>query len=158
MSTISRRQAITGAATVGVGVPLLAACGDDGSDPKADASDPATSSAPQPSTDAPSDTGAPTSDPPAGGGISTSDVPVGGGIVVVEESVVVTQPTEGEFKAFTAVCTHAGCLVARVSTEIECDCHGSRYSIEDGSVVGGPAPTPLGEFTVTVSGDQITVE
>ena len=71
---------------------------------------------------------------------------------------MLTQPTEGDFKAFTAICTHAGCPVARVTTEIECDCHGSRYSIEDGSVLGGPAPSPLAAADFTVTGDQIEVQ
>ena len=71
--------------------------------------------------------------------------------------MVVTQPVAGTFKAFTAVCTHQGCLVGRVADgEILCPCHGSTYSISDGSVTGGPAPSPLKEIPITVSGDTIT--
>jgi Rieske Fe-S protein len=47
---------------------------------------------------------------------TTSDVPEGGGTVFREQKVVVTQPEAGDFKAFTAVCTHQGCLVDRVET------------------------------------------
>lgn len=75
---------------------------------------------------------------------SAADVPVGGGKIYADAKIVVTQPKEGEFKAFSAVCTHQGCLVSSVSDgEIHCACHGSAYAITDGSVVGGPAPSPL---------------
>ena len=50
--------------------------------------------------------------------------------------VVVTQPTAGEFKAFSAVCTHMGCIVNQISNgTIDCPCHGSQYSITTGDVV-----------------------
>ena len=66
--------------------------------------------------------------------LPSSDVPVGGG--VVREGVVVTQPTEGEFHAFDALCPHQGCAVNEVSDDaIRCPCHGSAFSLEDGSVV-----------------------
>ena len=157
MRSISRRRALTGAATAGIGVPLLAACGDDGSDSASDPSDP-TTSASSTTSGKPSKTPATEeTPPPAGDGIPTSEVPVGGGVVLTDPRVVLTQPTEGEFKAFTSICTHAGCPVARVTTEIECDCHGSRYSIEDGSVLGGPAPAPLAAAEFTVNGDQIEI-
>lgn len=160
ISTISRRRALSGAATAGIGVPLLAACGADGDDSAADPSSSATSPSSTRTTKGNKKSGPPkTTAPsePAADGFPTSDVPVGGGIVLTDPRVVVTQPAEGEFQAFTAICTHAGCPVARVTTEIECDCHGSRFSIEDGSVVGGPAPAPLAAADFTVSGDRITL-
>jgi len=86
---------------------------------------------------------------------TTTEVPVGGGVILQEEKIVVTQPTEGEFKAFSAVCTHQGCIVAEVQETINCNCHNSKYSIEDGSVQGGPAPSPLKEVAITVNGDKI---
>jgi len=94
---------------------------------------------------------------PAGAEIAAvADVPVGGGIVVKADKIVVTQPTKGEFKAFSAVCTHAGCVVAKVANgTIDCPCHGSKYSITDGSVVAGPAPAPLKAKAVAVDGAQI---
>jgi Rieske Fe-S protein len=70
----------------------------------------------------------------------------------------VTQPQAGTFKAFSATCTHAGCTVSSVADNvIHCNCHGSNYSAVDGSVQNGPAPKPLANKTVTVSGDTITV-
>jgi Rieske Fe-S protein len=96
------------------------------------------------------------STPDAGSELATtSEVPVGGGVILAEQKVVITQPTEGEFKAFTAVCTHQSCIVAEVQETINCDCHQSKYSIEDGSVQGGPAPAPLEEVAIAVDGDKI---
>jgi Rieske Fe-S protein len=87
---------------------------------------------------------------------AVADVPVGGGVVVKASKTVVTQPEKGVFKAFSAVCTHAGCVVSTVANgTINCPCHGSKYSIDDGSVVGGPAPKPLPAKAVAVDGTQI---
>jgi Rieske Fe-S protein len=161
-SSISRRRALHGAATAGLGLPLLAACGEDGdgggtaADPS-DPSGPPEPSEPASSSSAPKTTGRKSSEPPVDG-IPASDVPVGGGIVLAEEETVLTQPTEGEFRAFTAICTHAQCLVTSVSDgTIHCPCHGSQYSIEDGSVTGGPAPAALAEVDLTVHGDRIVL-
>jgi nitrite reductase/ring-hydroxylating ferredoxin subunit len=75
---------------------------------------------------------------------STSEIPVGGGKVFSAEKVVVTQPAAGEFKGFSAVCTHLQCLVDQVAGgTIDCPCHGSQFSVKNGSVVTGPATSPL---------------
>ncbi|MEU7473309.1 Rieske (2Fe-2S) protein [Streptomyces sp. NPDC044984] len=88
--------------------------------------------------------------------ISTADVPVGGGTVLADEKIVVTQPEEGGFKAFSAICTHQGCVVADVADgTINCACHGSRFRIADGSVERGPAARPLPEEPITVEGNSI---
>jgi len=90
--------------------------------------------------------------------VSTSDIPVGGGVVLEAKQVVVTQPTAGTFKAFSAVCTHEGCIVSSVADgTITCPCHMGQFSAADGSVTGGPPPGPLAEATFTVSGSTITV-
>ncbi|MDT0405473.1 MULTISPECIES: Rieske (2Fe-2S) protein [Streptomyces] len=87
---------------------------------------------------------------------STADVPVGGGTILKEEKVVVTQPEEGEFKAFSAICTHQNCLVSEVTDgTIDCPCHGSRFRITDGSVAHGPATRPLPEERITVEGNSV---
>jgi Rieske Fe-S protein len=98
----------------------------------------------------------------AGGGSpqlgAASDIPVGGGKIFDQQNVVVTQPTSGEFKAFTATCTHQGCQVSKVSGGmIQCMCHGSEFSISDGSVAQGPATKPLAEKTIKVANGQITL-
>ncbi|RPK34362.1 Rieske (2Fe-2S) protein [Streptomyces sp. ADI93-02] len=99
------------------------------------------------------------SSPPASGGAEltrTSEIPVGGGTIFEDRKVVVTQPAAGEFKAFSAVCTHAGCIVSSVAEgTIDCACHGSRFSVEDGAVEQGPATRPLPAERITVEGGSI---
>ncbi len=129
---VSRRIVFQGMGALGTAV-ALAGCGSDDGD--------ATDEAPTP--DAGTELAA------------TSEVPVGGGLIHQEEKIVITQPTEGEFKAFSALCTHQGCVVAEVQQTINCTCHNSKYSIEDGSVQGGPAPSPLEEVAISVDGDKI---
>jgi len=136
MTQVSRRT-VTGLATAGLGLPLLAACGGD--------------------ADSASDPGA-----GDGGGSgtlgSTADIEVGGGTIFADDNVVVTQPTEGEFKAFSSTCTHQGCSVESVSDgTIHCPCHNSLFSIEDGSVQGGPATSPLPEVAISIEGGSIVL-
>ena len=88
-----------------------------------------------------------------------ADIPVGGGKVFTAEKVVVTQPTAGEFKAFSAVCTHVGCLCNAVANgTINCPCHGSEFKISDGAVVTGPAPAPLPTRTIAVADGKILLQ
>ena len=69
---------------------------------------------------------------------------------------MITQPQSGSFKAFTAICTHEGCFVGSVSNgTINCPCHGSKFSITDGSVVHGPATRPLAPIAIDVEGTSI---
>ena len=87
---------------------------------------------------------------------STADIPVGGGKILTSQKIVITQPRAGSFDAFTAVCTHQGCLVATVSGgTINCPCHGSKFSIANGSVVNGPAASPLAPVSIKVQGTSI---
>lgn len=88
---------------------------------------------------------------------AAAEVPVGGGRVFEALEVVVTQPSAGEFRGFSAVCTHTGCIVNRVVDGIiECPCHGSRYHL-DGTVAAGPAPRALSTREVSVVNGQIVV-
>lgn len=115
-------------------VPLLAACGEEAGE-----------------VDVPP--------PPASGTalVATSDVPVQGCAVLAEEKIVVTQPAEGEFKAFSAACTHQGCLVSSSKDGvIPCTCHGSEFSLADGAVLKGPAEAALTEVPVEVRDGVVT--
>jgi Rieske Fe-S protein len=154
-----RRSVLRGAAVVGlagVATPLIAACGgnDEASGGVRGDNSSAPSSAPlssAPESSAPASTG-------GGAGVlgPASEVPVGGGKVFADAKIVVTQPTAGQFKGFTAVCTHNGCLVASVEGgTIICPCHGSKFKIADGSVANGPASSPLAAVAVTVQGGQL---
>ncbi|MGX1371560.1 Rieske Fe-S protein [Streptomyces canus] len=88
----------------------------------------------------------------------TSDIPEGGGKIFKDSGVVVTQPTAGQFKAFSSKCTHQGCAVTGITDGvITCPCHKSEFSVADGSVKKGPATQPLPEEKITVSGDSITL-
>ncbi|MFH8797321.1 Rieske (2Fe-2S) protein [Streptomyces sp. NPDC017941] len=87
---------------------------------------------------------------------TTADIPVGGGKIFKDEGVVVTQPTKGQFKAFSHLCTHKQCPVTSVEGgTINCPCHGSKFDINDGSVKQKPAPKPLSAKEITVEGDSI---
>ena len=87
---------------------------------------------------------------------STASVPVGGGKILTAQRIVITQPAAGSYKAFTAVCTHQGCIVSTVADgTIDCPCHGSKFSVKDGSVVNGPAPSPLAPVAIKVEGTSI---
>ncbi|KLN33587.1 Rieske (2Fe-2S) protein [Cellulosimicrobium cellulans] len=89
---------------------------------------------------------------------SVDDVPVGGALAVTVDGapLLVTQPAEGTFAAFSAICTHQGCTVAPGDGELLCPCHASRYDLATGAVLGGPAPSPLPEVPVTVDGGEVT--
>jgi nitrite reductase/ring-hydroxylating ferredoxin subunit len=129
---------LTGAGAVGAAA-LLSACGGD---------------------DSGDGSGTPTSGPPAAGQplAKTSDIPVGGGKIFADQKVVVTQPNQGEFKAFSAICTHQACTVAKVEGgTIHCLCHGSKFSITDGSAMNPPATKPLPPEEIKVTGDQISL-
>jgi len=142
----TRRGVLRAVAVSGASATLLAACGGGG--------DAASQSTEKTTPDA---GGGESSGATAGGFlVATADVPVGSGVILEAEKVVVTQPEEGKFKAFTAVCTHQSCTVASVKADrISCACHGSAFSAKDGSVLGGPATRPLEEIAVSVEGDQV---
>jgi thiosulfate dehydrogenase [quinone] large subunit len=92
-----------------------------------------------------------------------SAVAVGGGVGFTDpfQSIpaYVVQPKKGEFLAFSAVCTHAGCTVSFVQSaeQFQCPCHGSIYSAVTGDVIQGPAPRPLPAIGIELSGTDLYV-
>jgi nitrite reductase/ring-hydroxylating ferredoxin subunit len=89
-----------------------------------------------------------------------TDIPIGSGKKFDVEGIpiLITQPRVGEFRGFSAICTHAGYVMNNMAnSEIKCDNHGAVYSADDGSVLSGPAPTALGKVEVTVDGDDVLV-
>jgi Rieske Fe-S protein len=106
------------------------------------------------------DTGDTAQAPAAAGTVlgPSSGVPVGGGKIFEDQAVVVTQPTAGTFHAFSAICTHQGCTVDSVAGgTINCPCHGSKFSVTDGSVTKGPAKNPLPAKQVSADGGELRV-
>lgn len=134
---VSRRNVVLGVSAAGAGlvaVATLAAC----------------SPSPAPSNGAGGQEASTT--------VPESSVPVAGGVVIDAAQVIVTQPTAGQYKAFSAICTHAGCLVAGVSQgQIVCPCHGSTFNMTTGAVINGPASAPLPTRTVTVNGKDLVI-
>jgi Rieske Fe-S protein len=89
---------------------------------------------------------------------TAAEIPVGGGKIFAAARTVVTQPARGQYRAFSAVCTHVGCIVNQVTVgTIDCPCHGSRFAISDGAVVTGPASTPLPAKRVTIVDGKVVV-
>lgn len=159
MSETTRRAILAGAVGAGAAA-VVAACGGGGggSDSGSSGSNGSNGQAQAPAATGGASTPAESTAPGANGLATTSEIPVGGGKIFDAQKVVVTQPAAGQFKAFSAICTHMGCTVGSVSGGlIKCPCHGSEYSIQDGSVKGGPAPKALPAKQVTVTGNEIIV-
>lgn len=159
---VTRRCAL-GALALGASAPILVACGrDDGAaaeGPTGAAPDTTSNGgASDPTTEA-GDTGQADTGQPGGGEplVAVSEVPVGAGVILAERQLIVTQPEAGEFRAFSAVCPHAQVILSEVtSDDIYCgNGHGSRFAIDDGAIINGPATSPLTAIEVAVEGDQV---
>lgn len=88
----------------------------------------------------------------------TREIPVGGGKIFTTARVVVTQPARGTYRAFSAVCTHVGCILNQISDgTINCPCHGSEFKITNGAVVTGPAPRPLPEKPIKIVDGKVVL-
>ena len=139
---LGRREVLAGTG-IALGATVIAGCQTYGKPPAAASQTPATT--PGGGTTPAADSGL----------VKTSAVPVGSGVIVGE--VVVTQPTAGEFKGMSAICTHQGCTVSEiVDGTIKCPCHGSKFNL-DGTVAQGPAKKPLEAKAVKVQGDSIVL-
>ncbi|WP_265803900.1 QcrA and Rieske domain-containing protein [Wenjunlia tyrosinilytica] len=123
------------------------------------------SAAPTPSTSPSGNpSGAPSSPGRARGGASVAvkAVPVGGGAKVMESSgsaAYVVQPKQGEFAAFSAICTHSGCPVDPPKEgRFNCPCHGSVFDAATGEVLNGPATKPLRRIDVREQGGRVELQ
>ncbi|MFF9014222.1 Rieske (2Fe-2S) protein [Streptomyces sp. NPDC014870] len=130
----ARRTVLKGAALVGAAGLGVAACSTDSK----------LGHAQVPTPTAPVTLGAP------------EDVPVGGARLYREQRVLVSCPAEGQYKAFSAQCTHAGCVLDKIeNNEGNCPCHGSRFDVTTGKALQGPATVPLPEVPVRVEGGKL---
>jgi Rieske Fe-S protein len=150
-------------ALTGAGAATLASCsaeaesGAPPATPAAATTSPPASPSPTADATSPKPSGSP-AQAPDGPSVATSRVPVGGGVILEDADYVVTQPSKGEYKAFSKICTHQGCPVASVNDGIiHCNCHGSEYSIEDGSVTNPPATKGLAEAKTTVFRNKVYI-
>ena len=75
-------------------------------------------------------------------------------VQVVEASIMT-----GGVKAFSAICTHLGCIVLwdEAASNIVCPCHDGRFNPATGAVMSGPPPAPLPQLTTVVEGNDIFI-
>ncbi|MGQ4386020.1 Rieske (2Fe-2S) protein [Streptomyces sp. SAS_270] len=127
----SRRTVLRGAALTPVAGFALTACSDNGA---------ATSAA----LTEPTELGA------------ESEVPKGGATLYRDQNVVVSRAEDGSLKAFSTICTHAGCPINKLEgTKLTCPCHGSEFDAMTGKVLHAPATTSLDELSVEAKGGTI---
>jgi|SRR5215207_520042 len=105
---------------------------------------PDTSAEPTPTGSAPASQGTASADPGKPPLARLADIPAGGGVILKEQNVVLTKDASGKVSAFSAICTHQGCVVTGVGGgTIDCPCHGSKFDAATGERLAGPAKGPL---------------
>ncbi|MFG1668499.1 Rieske (2Fe-2S) protein [Streptomyces sp. Y7] len=150
----SRRTVVAAVGAAGLAAALTACGSDDG------ASGSSTEQGAAGAGETTESGGGSSADAGAGGAAlaKTADIPEGSGKVFSDEKVVVSQPAAGDFKAFSTICTHQNCPMTDLKEDtLSCACHGSQFSVLDGSVKKGPATQPLAAQQISVSGDSITL-
>lgn len=81
------------------------------------------------------------------------------GVEAAGKSVLLVN-LEGKYYAMGNICTHMGCKLSAGTLQgeiVQCTCHGSRFNVKNGSLVGGPAKTSEPAYEVKVEGDQVLV-
>lgn len=87
--------------------------------------------------------------------IEATEVPVGSAVIL--GSVIIAQPTEGEFVAYSSACPHQGQFITKVEGDVvTCTKHNSKFSIVDGALISGPATSGLREANLTQEGDTLS--
>jgi Rieske Fe-S protein len=160
----SRGRFIKLGAALGVGAAgtsILAACGGGQEKASSPASDQEVTGRVEGATEATQGGGASVAQVAGGGLIAQeSDVTPGSAVEFTDEELgqpaVLVRLENGDFKAYSAVCTHRGCTVNYRDGKLACPCHGSVYDpARDAAVEAGPAPTPLTEIPVEVRGGEV---
>jgi Rieske Fe-S protein len=74
------------------------------------------------------------------------------------EPAILIHTSGGQYRAFTAVCTHLGCTVQYRPDlhEIWCPCHNGTYNLE-GRNISGPPPRPLAQYQVHIQDQDVVV-
>lgn len=133
---LSRRSLITngGLAAIGLGTLALSACSstpDEPADPTGGL-EPGTVVAP----------------------LASIEVGATAAVTIDGVAMLLNRTADDAAVAFSAVCTHQGCIVADT---FKCPCHGSRYDPVTGENLAGPAPSPLPAIAVKVVDDSIVI-
>lgn len=163
MGKISRETFIRLSAILGVGAASasLAACGggSDSGGSGGGASTPAASSPASGETTMMSDETTMMGSTSGGAAIAQESEVAPGSAVKFKDGgkdAVLIHLDSGDFVAYSAICTHAGCTVAYKNAQLACPCHGSVFDPANGAeVVSGPAQTPLPEIPVEVQNGEI---
>lgn len=91
---------------------------------------------------------------PATAEIAATQVPVGSAVIV--DKLIIAQPTEGEFLAYSTVCPHQGNPISQVNGDtVRCPSHGSSFDIATGDPVEGPAQSGMTPAPVRQEGDTV---
>lgn len=80
-------------------------------------------------------------------------------VSVNDKPVIIVNSKAGGMKAFSAICTHLGCIVswdARKGT-IHCPCHDGFFNAVTGAVISGPPPRALAQYEVAVKDGKVLV-
>jgi Rieske Fe-S protein len=78
---------------------------------------------------------------------------------MIQKKPVFVVHLEDEFKVFSGICTHLGCIVKweENKNRFYCPCHKGIFD-KTGKVTGGPPPRPLDEFTVEMDDNLVFVK
>lgn len=91
---------------------------------------------------------------------SITEVPVKGGkkVAFANKPVYVIHPIPDDYRAYSAICTHLGCIISwdQNRQQFLCPCHVAIFDI-NGNVVSGPAPRPLPKYKVQVREDKVYI-
>lgn len=92
------------------------------------------------------------------GTVSDFEIDSGQIIKFGNKPVLLVRTHEGEFRAFSAICTHLDCTVQyrKEKGSIWCACHNGTYDLT-GRNIDGPPPRPLDEYRVVVQGEEIFI-